>query len=306
MIALSLFATFIYLIGCDAKGSVIMNCGAETDQMKNVVLSATPDPPKAGRRFTLELSGELAKDLDAGFIHVDLSLTMRGNTSSIDRITPFKIMPGIPKGPVTFKMGPFKFPKFPLGVEPKVNGTLSFLNDDGRPVNCLFFNQFPIYSDIGKPVRIERTSHQTKDTEKSLQLKDKPIEFCMDDDAHIQDLKVGWTKGISYINGTLNEKLGDFDLDLEIKITSVKSQFEDITITIDIDSPVLIAPIIPKGFIGLQLGPSRNNKPEEDVQVTGTVTALKGELKIDDAFDEEVFCLKWDIERDPPNSPELN
>jgi len=118
----------------DLSDAPFVDCGADTDHVKNKVLNVDPPTIKKGVPFTVNGAGDLDEDIVSGVqdIQVDLSLFKLGMS------IPFAISRPVTAGHANVTVGPITMPSIPL--IPNAKGSIKMSEQNGEEVICYNFN----------------------------------------------------------------------------------------------------------------------------------------------------------------------
>jgi len=247
----------------------VTSCGSDSDHLKDVKITVSPDPIKAGSPFTITASGNLDEAIVGGSATADLDIKALGIIDKhVSSESPFTISPGIAVGAQSLTIGPVSLPKLPGSVV--LQGTVHLTNSKAEPLACIKF-------DLNVPAMAEE--------EKGTILQDSPVADCSQPSDHLKNLKVAEADNVTTITGTLDEAIMKFttNVDLTLKVGFFSHK-------IDIALPISYTPGFPAGDLKITAGPP---SPKEALQMPNVEAKPKisGTVKINDGNNEEIVCL---------------
>lgn len=288
----------LVLIGTVA-GKTLQSCGANGDLFTDVKLGLFPDPPTANGMATITMTGLLTEEFNQGSVHVNGTVTvLRSVKIPFAASAKIDIVPGVPKGPISMKIGPFKWPSQPKYLHLAVDGQLILNDPSGKQIACFEANNMPVTGPMSAAAAAAAEASLTAASFATRRLADGPVENCGTDDDHLKDLKYEIDHGSISINGTLDEDISEANLHLEVDATiplafdKLRLPIPDLSIHYALNGPIKFSPARKAGFVGFMIS---DMTPGNEI-FAGAKDGIKAHIKYDatDANNEEIFCVKVD------------
>ena len=263
-----------------SNGQTIKSCGQSGDILSNAVITTDPSPIDKSKPFTITATGTLTSSVDAGNLDVDLNVKALGIINEpVKANVDFTYSPGIEKGDTKIVIGPLTLPS--AAKSASISGQVKIADSNAAEIACIEFDE------SSSSLRGQSSSEELREMMELISdieaLGDGPVASnCGTASDHLQNVAVQTDGSTTTVTGTLDENVGNFDIDVDLEI---KASF--IKVPIKMDVPVSLTPAIPSGDIKASFTSKSGGLESPQISVT-----VNGQVKANDANHEEIGCLQ--------------